>query len=891
MPPAQKNLEGASLHQFPKESKNKTMIRRNILLLLFTLLGIGTTWADDIPYRQQMRELYRQLPVHENDIVFLGNSITDFGLWAEFFGGPSLQMPSATSSGQTRPEIVNRGIQGIESPEVLEHLALIGEGHPRKLFLMIGINDFEHPQTVVPSIRKMVTLIQERSPQTQIYVQSILPCNIEKRKTTPTTLNPQIEALCDELGVTYIDVFKAMAGNGTAMPSNMTDDQLHPNILGYRVWCNAIKEYVGNEVAIDQKATGYTRPITRVNMFKTIPGMYQLLPVQDGDILHVGDYQVMTAEWGELMGMASFKNRGLGGGHGWNMTLDEFNAGYTSFVKGKPSKVFFHCGKRDLDDNTANVLAVFAKYKTAVANILKAAPDADIYLESLVPNASAAVNTKSIAPFNAMIREYVEASGNERLHFVDLYAALEEDGVLAPRYQGANTEQSKGINGRAYVRWANLLAEYVDGAKPIAMMSDAKAALNEAMWDALNLVWAGNEGEIVRLADEAKELMAKSSADPSEGGEMDEEYAALATKLSALVKELKYPRISNDAASYWYTLRDKRGGKYAASNGAGKGMTGQASIAANGSSYWKFVERKDGTLNIINYHDGSYVSNTAPYNQQLTTSAKSPSAGWTITDAGSDYFILSNGDVQLHQSTGANVLNWGGGSKMDDAGCLYSIQLIEGLPNPDEVTYDYIGVTPGKTYTLTNVQRDGTTRALYVDGGQLLIGKAGQSAESYGDKAAFKVEGHEGQVAFQNVSSNGYLIFRGNGNGHNGDAGVMADFTAPYCLWNIGKSSNLDDGYFLYSVRKDGSTPGSLIIMSATGIFDAYNSTEGYTDKFSNVFRFAEVEGAVVSIHDVTLNNRREQESRGTADIYDLSGRRQRHETGIIISDGQKFLR
>lgn len=502
------------------------MIRRNILLLLFALLGLGTTWADDIPYRQQMRELYRQLPIHENNIVFLGNSITDFGLWAEFFGD--------------NPDIVNRGIQGIESPEVLEHLALIGECHPRKLFLMIGINDFEHPQTVVPNIRKMVTLMQERSPQTEIYVQSILPCNIEKRKTTPTTLNPQIEALCKELGVTYIDVFKAMAGSGTSMPSNMTDDQLHPNILGYRVWCNTIKEYVfspssegvGEVVAIDQKATSYTRPITRVNMFKTIPGMYQLLPVQDGDILHVGDYQVMTAEWSELMGMPSFKNRGLGGGHGWNMTLDEFNAGYSSFVKGKPSKVFFHCGKRDLDDNNANVTTVFSKYKTAVANLLKAAPESDIYLESLVPNATAAVNTKSIAPFNAKIREYVETSGNARLHFVDLYAALEEGGVLAPRYQGANTDQSKGINGRAYVKWANLLAEYVEEAKPVAEMSDAKAALNDAMWDALNLVWAGCEGDIVSLADEARSLMADAAA-------KDEDCATLAAKLSGLVRELK----------------------------------------------------------------------------------------------------------------------------------------------------------------------------------------------------------------------------------------------------------------------------------------------------------------------------------------------------------------
>lgn len=642
------------------------MIRRHLLIALLALMGFASAWADDIPYRQQMREVYRQLPVRENNIVFLGNSITDFGLWTEFFGD--------------NPDIVGRGIQGIESPEVLEHLSLIGEGHPRKLFLMIGINDFKTPERVVPNIRKMVTLMQQRSPETAIYVQSILPCNIAERKTTPTTLNPQIKALCEELGVTYVDVFSAMATSANGMPTSMTDDGLHPNILGYRVWCNTIKDYVGCDVAIDQKATSYKRPITRINMFKTIPGLYQLLPVQDGDILHVGDYQVMTAEWGELMGTPAFKNRGLGGGHGWNMTLDEFNAGYDCFVKGRPSKVFFHCGKRDLDDNNANVTTVFSKYKTAVQNLLKVAPEADIYLESLVPNATAAVNTQSLVPFNEKIREYVETSGNPRLHFVDLYSALAEGGVLAPRYQGANTDQSKGINGRAYVRWANLLAEYVKEAKPVAEMSDAKAKLNDALWNACNIVWAGGaDEEMLRLVAEAKDIMADAAAP-------DGLCDALADDIAQHIKALKWPRVSNETATYWYTLRDKRGNKYATSNGAGKGMTGPTAVATNGSSYWKFVEHGDGTLDIVNYKDKSYIANTAAYGQQLTTSAKKPSRGWSLADVDADYFILNNGDVQLHQGTGANVLNWGGGTKTDDAGCLYAIQLVEDISDPTDIT-------------------------------------------------------------------------------------------------------------------------------------------------------------------------------------------------------------
>ena len=448
------------------------------ILLLLAALTFGSVWADDIPYRNQRREIFRQLPVNENSIVFLGNSITDFGLWSEFFGSD--------------PNIINRGIQGIESPEVLEHLSLIGSGHPKKVFLMIGINDFKTPERVVPNIRKMLETLQRESPQTTLYVQSILPCNIAERASEPGTLNPQIKALCEEMNVTYIDVYAAMtkiSGN-TSMPANMTDDSLHPNVLGYREWCKVLASYVGKSSAIAETGT-VKKPLNR-GIYNSILSEYQLVPVNNGDILHVGDYQVMTGEWAELMGMSTFKNRGLGGGFGWSMSLAEFNSAYGCFIKGSPSKIFFQCGKRALDAKETTAASLFSQYKTAVNNIRKTAPDADLYLESIIPNADATINTNYIVPFNTLIANLVSSDTSGKLHFVDVYAALVENGKLAARYQGANTEQSRGINGRGYVAWANVLKNeggLTDAVVP-ANMSDAKAALNEAVHDALDKVWA-----------------------------------------------------------------------------------------------------------------------------------------------------------------------------------------------------------------------------------------------------------------------------------------------------------------------------------------------------------------------------------------------------------------
>ena len=60
----------------------KTMKR--LLLLTLLLLGAGRVLAQG-EYYDQRRSLFEVLPIRSSDIVFLGNSITDGGEWAELF--------------------------------------------------------------------------------------------------------------------------------------------------------------------------------------------------------------------------------------------------------------------------------------------------------------------------------------------------------------------------------------------------------------------------------------------------------------------------------------------------------------------------------------------------------------------------------------------------------------------------------------------------------------------------------------------------------------------------------------------------------------------------------------------------------------------------------------
>ena len=98
---------------------------KKIVLLAAALLLAVASFAQS-EYNYQKRSLFEQLPIRGNDIVFLGNSITDGGEWAELFNNRHVK---------------NRGISADRSGWLLDRLDPIINGHPKKLFLMIGTND------------------------------------------------------------------------------------------------------------------------------------------------------------------------------------------------------------------------------------------------------------------------------------------------------------------------------------------------------------------------------------------------------------------------------------------------------------------------------------------------------------------------------------------------------------------------------------------------------------------------------------------------------------------------------------------------------------------------------------------------------------------------------
>lgn len=220
------------------------MMKRNLILcaaLLVCAAVCGQQRPKASAYHYQKASLFEILPVTSKDIVFLGNSITDGCEWAELFGNPRIK---------------NRGISADKTWNVLERLDPIVKGHPRKVFLMIGINDLptgETPEAVVLRIRQIADRFLRDSPRTELYIQSVLPVNdnfpnYAKRHASKGAeilkINEGLRLLCGELGLTYVDLHSALKDSEGKLDERYTNDGLHLLGEGYLVWKAQIEPYV-----------------------------------------------------------------------------------------------------------------------------------------------------------------------------------------------------------------------------------------------------------------------------------------------------------------------------------------------------------------------------------------------------------------------------------------------------------------------------------------------------------------------------------------------------------------------------------------------------------------------------------------------------------------------
>lgn len=229
-------------------------MRIKLLFLSIALLGLSLPsiaqkilpiYPDSVfnTYYHQRYSLFKampndaaSLPSSKRDIIFLGNSINDGSEWYELFNDIRIK---------------NRGISGDITAGILHRLNEVTNRKPAKVFLMIGINDLGRtvsPDSVVKNILLINDYLQQESPSTQVFIQSILPVNPSFGKFPGQTskqnqivhVNTQLKAASAKHRFEYIDLHKDFVDAQGNLAAQYTNDGLHLLGAGYMHWRHLI---------------------------------------------------------------------------------------------------------------------------------------------------------------------------------------------------------------------------------------------------------------------------------------------------------------------------------------------------------------------------------------------------------------------------------------------------------------------------------------------------------------------------------------------------------------------------------------------------------------------------------------------------------------------------
>lgn len=188
-------------------------------------------------YYSQKVAHFRSLPDQENEIIFLGDSITDSGEWSELF-------PNYRTK--------NRGISSDITFGVLARLDEVTLAKPEKVFILIGVNDIARniPTAVIlKNYTNIIHRIKAESPNTQIFVQSLFPTNNyymefkghQNKGDRIIALNKELKKLASTENLQFIDLYSHFADKDGKLPLDYTHDGLHLNGAAYIKWAKFLK--------------------------------------------------------------------------------------------------------------------------------------------------------------------------------------------------------------------------------------------------------------------------------------------------------------------------------------------------------------------------------------------------------------------------------------------------------------------------------------------------------------------------------------------------------------------------------------------------------------------------------------------------------------------------
>ena len=160
-------------------------------------------------------------------LVLVGDSLTQGGDWAAWLPGE---------------DVVNLGVAGDTTDDVVARLTDVVEAGPAVVALLVGTNDLAWRRSVEHVVRNVETILvtlRKELPEARILVQSVMPRGHEFADQI-RDINRHLWQFAPTVHAAWLDLWPAMALEDGELNPAYTDDRLHLNAEGYRVWVSEL---------------------------------------------------------------------------------------------------------------------------------------------------------------------------------------------------------------------------------------------------------------------------------------------------------------------------------------------------------------------------------------------------------------------------------------------------------------------------------------------------------------------------------------------------------------------------------------------------------------------------------------------------------------------------
>ncbi len=433
-------------------------ISRTAFLLLIVLLACKPQMIQaqvDSTFRfyfyDQRYSLFQVLPDTSGEIIMLGNSITNGANWSELFNNPNVK---------------NRGISADNTFGILHRLEEVTASQPKKIFLLIGINDIskETPvEVIINNYRRIIELIQQDSPDTRLYLQSLFPTSNEfdhfpkahNKEKEIEAVNQGIEKLAADYGATFIDLHPHFLDEHGKLSKQFTNDGLHLMGEGYLHWARILRPY------IEEKTENMeTAPVSAGDLYyQRKRAMHEAMQIPSDAIVMLGNSITEGGLWQELLPGVPVVNRGIGGDHLQGM-LDRL----PGILEHQPKSIFIMAGINNILFYDAAPASVAEGVEAMMQLIKVKSPGTKIFLQSILPvNEIAGDNREFLLHRHSTIiatnKLLQQTAHKHQVTFIDLHSLFSDE---YDRLQQDLTTDGLHLGPQGYLLWARALRSFVE---------------------------------------------------------------------------------------------------------------------------------------------------------------------------------------------------------------------------------------------------------------------------------------------------------------------------------------------------------------------------------------------------------------------------------------------